>query len=108
MHLVLWHSIRLILSCRYVKGGSCDVTRLWTFVLCVYCIGSPPNWENLNCTVVWNWTTSSNKIVLSKISYSNQPSHSYNVANRLIHFVMEMSMKQMNITGYSSNSCISS
>lgn len=36
----LRHSLRLILSGRYIEGGTRDVMCLLPFMLCIYCIGS--------------------------------------------------------------------
>src|SRR6218665_2919974 len=46
------HSLRLILSNRYVEGRSRYVTGLLPFILCIYCIGSLSQLETLNCTVL--------------------------------------------------------
>lgn len=40
-------------SGRYVESGSRDVmTRLWPFLLCIYCTGPLSQLEKLNCTVL--------------------------------------------------------
>lgn len=47
----LSHLPWLILSGRYVVGGSFNIIRLLSFVLYIYCIVPPSHWGNKNCTV---------------------------------------------------------